>query len=355
MTASQVRLALVGYGYWGPNLARNMANDAHAVLAAICDRDTTRLKELKALYPGVDFETSYEALLKRPDIDAVVLATPSGMHYQQTKAALEAGKHVMVEKPLAHETREAVELTEIAARKSLVLMVGHTYLFNNLVHEVKRRIDAGELGEVFYVYSQRLNLGRFRADSDVAWTLAPHDISTINLWFGAKPVRVSARGHSYIHRQSGVAEVAYIHLEYENGRSANLHLSWLDPQKRREMVVIGSERMLVYDDMNTEAHLRIYDKSAAAEHQRPIADYVDFSTRLRAGDLVIPNLRVIEPLRTEISHFVECVRDGSRPIADGVNGTEVVAVLEAVSRSMAEDGRSVHVNYPWSSRSAAAE
>jgi predicted dehydrogenase len=355
MSMSNIRLALVGYGYWGPNLARNMANDPNGTLAVVCDRDASRLKQITPLYPGVEFESSFEALLARKDIDAIVLATPSGLHYQQTKAALEAGKHVMVEKPLAHETREAVELTEIAARKKLVLMVGHTYLFNNLVHEVKRRIDAGELGEVFYVYSQRLNLGRFRADSDVAWTLAPHDISTINLWFGAKPVRVSARGHSYVHRGSGVAEVAYIQLEYEGGRSAHLHLSWLDPQKRREMVVIGSERMLVYDDMNTEAHLRIYDKSAEAEHQRPIADYADFATRLRAGDLVIPNLRVIEPLRTEISHFVECVRDGGRPIADGVNGTEVVAALEAVSRSMAEEGRTVTVSYPWPDRSAAAE
>ena len=220
---------------------------------------------------------------------------------------------------------------------------------------MKRRIDAGELGEVFYVYSQRLNLGRFRPDSDVAWTLAPHDISTINLWFGAKPVRVSARGHSYIHRGSGVAEVAYIHLEYEGGRAAHLHLSWLDPQKRREMVVVGSERMLAYDDMNSEAHLRIYDKSAEANHQGPIADFADFSTRLRAGDLVIPTVRLIEPLRTEIGHFVKCVRDGSRPLADGVNGTEIVAALEAVTRSMADDGRWVQVNYPWAGRSAAAE
>ena len=256
MAASKVRVALVGYGYWGPNLARNLAGDPAAQLVLICDRDAERAKKIASLYPGVAFECSLDAALARKDVDAVVIATPSGLHFQHAKLALSAGKHVMVEKPLAHDVAEAVELASLAASKGLVLMVGHTFLFNNLVHEVKRRIDADELGEVFYVYSQRLNLGRFRVDSDVVWTLAPHDISILNLWFGGRPKRVSGRGHSYIHRASGVAEIAYVHLEYDEGRSAHLHLSWLDPQKRREMIVVGSKRMLVYDDMNGDEHRR---------------------------------------------------------------------------------------------------
>lgn len=346
MTASKLRLALIGFGYWGPNLARNMATAKDAALAVICDRDPARAKTVATQYPGTEYMDDLAAVLARPDIDAVVIATPSGLHYAQARQALAAGKHVMVEKPLAHTTAEAAELAALADARGLTLMVGHTFLFNNLVHEVKRRIDGGELGEVFCVYSQRLNLGRFRADSDVAWTLAPHDISIINLWFGAPPERVSARGHTYIHRGSGVAEIAYVHLDYPNNRSAHLHLSWLDPQKRREMVVVGSSRMLVYDDMNADAHLRLYDKRAEAEHHRAMADFADFNTRLRAGDLVIPNLRLIEPLKTEIAHFVMCAREGRRPVADGRNGLEIVAALEAASRSMAEDGRTIEINYP---------
>lgn len=351
---NKIRIGLVGAGYWGPNLARNIAANREAELTVICDRDAGRAGKL-ATATGAEVETSFEAMLARRDIDAVVIVTPSAMHYSHAKAALLAGKHVMVEKPLAHETREAVELTALAARTGRVLMVGHTFLFNNLVHEVKKRIDAGELGEVFCVYSQRLNLGRFRADSDVAWTLAPHDISIINLWFGDRPTRVSGRGHTYIHRNRDIAEIAYIHLEYAGGRSAHLHLSWLDPQKRREMVVVGSERMLVYDDLNSDAHLRLYDKRAEAEHQSAIADFADFTTRLRAGDLVVPNLQLKEPLRAEIEHFVSCIQKGTRAIADGVNGIEVVAVLEAISRSMADDGRFATVEYPAEITALAAE
>ncbi|MGE0734859.1 MAG: Gfo/Idh/MocA family protein [Alphaproteobacteria bacterium] len=346
MTASKLRIALIGYGYWGPNLARNLANAKDAELAVICDRDAGRQKAIAALYPKVEFETDLAATLARRDIDAVVIATPSGLHYAQAREALAAGKHVMVEKPLAHSTAEALDLATLAEARRLTLMVGHTFLFNNLVHDVKRRIDAGELGEVFYVYSQRLNLGRFRSDSDVVWTLAPHDVSVLNLWFGAAPTRVSARGHTYIHRRSNVAEIAFVQLEYPGNRSAHLHLSWLDPQKRREMVIVGSERMLVYDDMNSEAHIRLYDKRAEAEHHRTMTDFADFTTRLRAGDLVIPNATLVEPLKTEIAHFVACAREGKRPIADGRNGVEIVAALEAMSRSMADDGRPVAVETP---------
>ena len=343
---SKIRIALVGVGYWGPNLARNIAQCPAAELAGICDRDGKRAAQMAATYAPAFAETDLNATLARPDVDAIVLATPSGLHFEQAKAALEAGKHVMVEKPLAHSAAEARVLDDLAKAHGRTLMVGHTFLYNNIVHDVKRRIDGGELGKVLYVYAQRLNLGRFRTDSDVVWTLAPHDVSILNFWFGARPVRVSARGHAFVHPRANVAEVAFVHFEYPDGRVAHLHLSWLDPQKRREMVVVGSERMLVYDDMNSDAHIRLYDKRAEAEHQSGNIYFADFTTRLRAGDLVVPNVRLVEPLKVEIAHFADCIATGKTPRTDARHGTEVVAALEAASKSMAAGGESVTVAYP---------
>jgi predicted dehydrogenase len=340
-----IKVALVGVGYWGPNLARNIAQCLDATLIGICDRDANRARKAAAAYPGAFADTEFAATLARPDVDAVVLATPSGHHFAQAKSALEAGKHVLVEKPLANSVGEATELAAIAKERNCVLMVGHTFLFNNIVHDVKRRIDNGDLGRVLYVYAQRLNLGRFRNDSDVVWTLAPHDLSILNWWFDSRPKFVSARGHTYIHPASKVAEIAFVHLEYPEDRVAHLHLSWLDPQKRREIVVVGSERMLVYDDMNSDAHIRIYDKRAEAEHQSGNIDFADFTTRLRAGDLVIPNVRLIEPLKVEVAHFVECIIGGKTPRTDAAHGAAVVAALEAISRSMAENGRTFEIEY----------
>ncbi|MBX9829351.1 MAG: Gfo/Idh/MocA family oxidoreductase [Xanthobacteraceae bacterium] len=344
--SDKVRVALVGVGYWGPNLARNIGQCPGARFAGVCDRDGARAKSAAAPHQGAFADTNFAATLARPDVDAVVLATPSGLHYEQTKAALQAGKHVMVEKPLAHTAQEATELVQLAAKANRVLMVGHTFLYNNVVRDVKRRIDGGELGTVRYIYAQRLNLGRFRTDSDVMWTLAPHDVSILNMWLDARPVRVSARGYSYIYPKSGVAEVAFVHLEYPDGRSAHLHLSWLDPQKRREMVIVGSDKMLVYDDGNPDAHIQLYDKKAEAEHQGELKDFADFTTRLRAGDLVIPNIRLVEPLKVEIAHFIECIAQGKKPITDGVHGLDVVTVLECASRSMAADGKFLDIEYP---------
>jgi predicted dehydrogenase len=342
----KVRIALVGVGYWGPNLARNIGQCPGARFIGVCDRDAARAKSAAAPHQGAFADTDLAATLARPEVDAVVLATPSGLHYEQAKQALAAGKHVMVEKPLAHTSQEAAELVQLAAKAKRVLMVGHTFLYNNVVRDVKRRIDSGELGDVRYIYAQRLNLGRFRTDSDVMWTLAPHDVSILNMWLDARPVRVSARGYSYIYPKSGVAEVAFVHLEYPGGRSAHLHLSWLDPQKRREMVIVGSDKMLVYDDGNPDAHIQLYDKKAEAEHQGQLSDFADFTTRLRAGDLVIPNIRLVEPLKVEVAHFVDCVANAKKPLTDGVHGLEVVAALESASRSMAADGKFVDIEYP---------
>jgi predicted dehydrogenase len=351
MKETKLRVCQVGCGYWGANVVRNLVACERIELAALCDRDAARVGQFARRHGVAKVYQDLDAALADPAIDAIVLVTPSGQHYAQTRAALEAGKHALVEKPLADTVEQASELAALADRTGLTLMVGHTFLYNNVVHAVKRYIDNGELGEVFYAYSQRLNLGRFRRDSDVVWTLAPHDVSILNFWFGSRPRRVSARGRDYVHKGRGVAEVAFAELDYADGRSAYLHLSWLDPQKRREMVVVGSQKMLIYDDTNSDAHIRLYDKRAEAQHQSEAADFADFTTRLRAGDLVIPNIRLSEPLAFEIDHFAECALTKARPRTDGWHGVEVVAALEALGRSMREGGAPVDVAYP----AAAAE
>lgn len=344
--AYPVKTLMLGHGYWGPNLLRNLAGNAKCELVGLCDvREEARAKAA-TIYAGLATFADYDDALASAGADAVVVATPSGLHVEQVRAALEAGKHVFVEKPLAETVEDAVTLRDIAGAGKRTLMVGHAFLYNNLVHDIKARIDAGELGEIYYVYSQRLNLGRFRQDSDVVWTLAPHDVSIINYWFGDRPVSVRARGHAYVHRTLDVAEVCYADMDFADGRSANLHLSWLDPQKRRDMVVVGSKKMLVYDDMNSDAHIRLYDKSAEAEHQSELQGFADFATRLRAGDLVVPNIRLKEPLGAEIDHFLTCVQTGETPRTDADHAIDVTAVLEAMTRSMRNGGAAETVRYP---------
>ena len=343
MTADALRICHVGIGYWGPNLMRNVAANTNAELAAVCDLRAESLQNASEKYPDAKLYDDLGMALADPEIDAVIIATPSGLHYEQAKAALTAKKHVFVEKPLAETVSEALELTRLAKFVERVVMVGHTFLFNNIVHEVKRCIDSGELGDIFYAYSQRLNLGRFRTDSDVMWTLAPHDVSILNYWFDTSPDVVRATGQAHIHPDIGVAEICFANLEYPQGRSAHLHLSWLDPQKRREMVVVGSKKMLVYDDMNAEAHIRIYDKSAEAQHHSAISDFADFTTRLRAGGIVSPQVQLVEPLSVEIAHFVDCCRTGAVPRTDGRHAVDVIAVLEAMEQSMKANGMPTNV------------
>ena len=325
---------------------RNVAASARAELGAFCETDPQTLKRVAERYPKAKAYSDLDTALADTSIDAVMIASPSSLHHAHASKALEAGKHVFVEKPLAETVEHALELTNKASVTNRILMVGHTFLYNNLVYDVKSRIVSGELGDVFYAYSQRLNLGKFRTDSDVMWNLAPHDVSILNYWFDGRPVTVSARGQKYVARRSKIAEVCFAQLDYADGRSANLHLSWLDPQKRRDMVVVGSKKMLVYDDLNAEGHIRIYDKSAEAEFQNESTDYADFTTRVRAGDLVIPNIRLTEPLSVEIDHFVTCIVENNRPRTDGYHGIEVTAVLQALACSMAADGVTVQVEYP---------
>jgi predicted dehydrogenase len=326
---------------------RNLAENPRVDLVAACDRDESVRQRISNKYPAIVLYDSIEEMLtQEPGLDALIISTPAGFHFSHAQVALSAGKHVFVEKPMACSVREALELVETAKRVNRKLMVGHTFLYNNIVHEVKNRIDSGELGDVHYAYSQRLNLGQFRKDTDVLWTLAPHDISVLNYWFDSRPQQVSARGITCIAKESNVAEVCFAQLDYPAGQSVQLHLSWLDPQKIRQMVLVGSKKMLIYDDVNVDRHIQIYDKRVEREYRKPTDDFADFTTRLRAGDLTIPNVRLVEPLAKEIEHFVECVLADKNACTDGIHGLEVVAVLEAMSQSMSQGGIPMPVRYP---------
>ena len=350
---SQARVGVVGAGYWGPNLIRNLAELPRSPLAAVADRDPARLESARARYPQVRFYGDLDELLADSEVNAVVLATPAELHERHAMAALAAGKHVFVEKPLATTSDGCRRLAAEAERLGKVLMVGHTFLHNDAVRWVKERIDAGDLGDVLYLYSRRLNLGQVRQDVNVAWNLAPHDVSIMLYLLGQRPARVTCHGQSFL--QKGVEDVALLVLEFDETatgarRAAHIHVSWLDPNKVREVVVVGSKKMIVYDDVDADHMIRVYDKGVdrrpAQEDPRERLDsFGEFKLWLRWGDLTVPKLRVSEPLRNEMAHFVRCVETGERPLTDATNGLEVVRVLEAADQSLRAGSTPVDISW----------
>jgi predicted dehydrogenase len=334
-----VRLALVGLGYWGPNLARNLAVLDGAELVALCDSNEERLRRIGRQYPSARLVSSFEDVLADDAIDAVVIATPVDTHFNLCRAALAAGKHVMVEKPLATSSAECETLIELAGEQGRTLMVGHVFVYNAAVNKVKEYIDAGEIGEVYYVYSQRLNLGQVRHDVNAMWNFAPHDLSIMCHWFGTEPTNLTARGHSYI--QPGIEDVVFLNMEYPGGILASVHISWLDPLKVRRMTIVGSEKMVVYDDVSADAKVTVYDRGVtkqlidkAEASLGSYRTYGEFQLLLRAGDVLIPKLDFVEPLKIECQHFVDCIRTGETPVSDGRQGLWVVRALEAAQRSL---------------------
>jgi predicted dehydrogenase len=326
-----LNLAQAGYGYWGRNLLRAFASVKGAKLVAACDNAAEARAALANDYPALDVAESYPALLTRPDLDAVIVATPADQHYDQVKRALEAGKHVFVEKPMSRTVAEAKELIELAERQRRILMVGHTFLFNDAVRWVKDYINRGELGEVYYAYFQRLNLGRVRQDVDALWNLAPHDISIAQYWFGEKPISVNLSGASFL--QPGIDDVSFLSLRYPSGRFAHVHVSWIDPSKTRRAVIVGSAKMVLYDDTSPDQRIVVYDKGIDRKKlDTALGEYKtfdQFQLVQRAGDVWIPYIKFREPLRLEAEHFVECATQGKRPLTDGQNGLDVVEALVA--------------------------
>jgi predicted dehydrogenase len=346
-----VNVALVGLGYWGPNLARNLDRVAGGKLHMLCDARAERLAQFQSQYPSAQVTTDYDAVLGSERLDAVVLATPAHTHFELAKAALQAGKSVMIEKPMAQTGAQCRELMALAENNRLTLMIGHVFLYNAAVRKVKEYIQSGELGEIYCIYSQRLNLGRVRQDVNALWNFAPHDLSILSYWLEAPPQQVIARGYSYL--QPDVEDVVFMTLDFPNGVSANVHVSWLDPHKTRLMTVVGSEKMVVYDDVSADTRIMLYDKGVTRRlNGSQPADtlslgryetFGEFQLLIRAGDVLIPKLDFVEPLKVECQHFVECVRSGQPPLTDGYNGLHVVQALEAAQQSMHQNGAPVRV------------
>ena len=333
-----VTIGLIGYGNWGPNLARNFFQLPEANLVAVCDLNEERLGHIRRYYPLCEVTRDHTDLLDNPGIDAIAIATPARTHYSLAKDCLRAGKHVLVEKPPALASEECQELVEIAAERRKVLMVGHTFIYNAAVNKLKEYVTNGEMGDVCYIYSSRLNLGVIRRDVNALWNFAPHDISILLYLLDAEPYRVSARGFSYV--QDGVEDVVFMTLDFPSGVGANVHMSWLDPNKVRRMTVVGSEKMVVYDDVNTDAKIQVYDKGIKKEslHLGNVKGFGEFQLLVRTGDVIIPKIDFVEPLKVECAHFIECIREGKIPLTDGTEGLRVVRILEAAQKSMDSGG-----------------
>lgn len=338
-------VALVGYGYWGPNVARNLAALPDAELRTVCDADGDRLAEAARHQPRARCVTSFDDVLADPAIDAVVVATPATSHAELTRRALAAGKHALVEKPLAMSADECRELGSLATDRGLTLMVGHTFLYNAAVRWLRDHVRGGDLGEVLYVYTNRLNLGRVRTDVNALWNLAPHDLSILAYVLDELPVAVTAQGRGYV--RNDVEDVVFVTLEFASGCIAHVHVSWLDPRKVRQVTVVGTEKMVVYDDVDVDARIKVYDKgidlvsSPEAPGTRRHESFGEFQTVVRTGDVLIPRVETREPLRVQCEEFVDAVATRRPPLTDATHAASVVAVLEAASASLAKGGERI--------------
>ena len=341
-----IKLNCVGLGHWGPNLVRNFVTAPEATVRAVCDISEQRLNLLRRNIPSVQiFSTDPEATVTDPEADAVVIATPVSTHYELTKKALLAGKHVLVEKPLCRTVAEGRELIELAEQAGKVLCVGHIFLFNNGVRAVRNLIRSGELGKIQYVCSVRTNLGPFRTNVNAFWDLAAHDLSIFNYWLGAMPVEVTASGAAYLN--ASVENVVLANFKYPSHVLAHVHASWLNPRKVREITVVGEHEMVVWNDMDLNEPLRIYHKSVNIEREPVYSDtFGQFRMQIRNGDIVIPNVGGQEPLAAECKHFLDCVAGRVTPVNGARDALWVVAALEAADRSIREKSAVVPVTDP---------
>jgi predicted dehydrogenase len=347
----EVGVAVVGYGYWGPNLARNVVATPGARLVAICDRDVDRRRSAEVAHQSAVVTEDWDALLADRDVDAVIISLPVALHHPYALAACQAGKHVLVEKPLARSVAECDELIAAAERSRSTLMVGHTFEFNAAVELIAQYIRSGELGDPYYVVMRRANLGIVRDDENVLWSLAPHDISILIHWLQRAPLRVHATGLARL--RPGIEDVAFLSIAFEENIIGHVHCSWLDPNKIREATVVGSRKMAVYDDTSPDMKVRLYDKGIV--RQTSLGRYETFSRfqmLARSGDILVPKVEFREPLANEIRHFVDCIIERRPPLTDGLNGRRVVAVLEAAQRSLENDGASEPVAGVRTSRAA---
>jgi predicted dehydrogenase len=336
---TKVRVAVVGAGSWGRNHVRTVAGMAEAELAAVCDVDAKRLGQVRRQFPSVRVTPRLDEALD--GADAVVVATPAIHHAEVATAAIERGLPVLVEKPFALSAAEARGVAELAERKGVPVVTGHLLLFHPALERLREMITAGELGPVYYLYSQRVNLGQVRPDENALWSFGPHDVSVARFLLGERPRTVSARGHSYL--QPGIEDVVFLTLEFGSGAMAHVQMSWLDPHKERRLTVVGANRMVVFDDMQPREKLKVFDKGV----DRP-PEYRSFgeSLAVREGDIFIPRIPNVEPLTAELKHFLAVARGQERPRVTAWDGVEVVEILEVASASLKGDGRAMALGAP---------
>jgi predicted dehydrogenase len=338
--ADKITVAVVGCGYWGPNLVRNFLSLQHCRVKWVCDRDPKRLAHMKELYPSVEAVKEFEPIVWDEETDAVVIATPVNLHYELARKSLEAGKHTFVEKPMAQTAEQANELVQLAARRKVTLMVGHTFIYSAPVRRIKEIIKARDIGEVQYISSRRLNLGLFQKDINVAWDLAPHDISIILYLLGKTPLSVNCQGKAHVHKD--IEDVTNMTLDFEDGGFATIHSSWLDPNKVREMIIVGSKRMIVYDDNEPLEKIKIYDKRV--ETPPHYDTFAEFHYSYHYGDMYAPYIKQVEPLKVECQHFLDCIQTGKIPETSGLDGLRVIQILEASSLSLKNGGGRVEID-----------
>lgn len=329
-----IQVGVVGCGYWGPNLIRNFSGLPGARLKAVCDRDEGRLQHIHNLYRETETYTDFDRFLTETHLDAVVVATSVALHFPMAKAAILAGKHVLVEKPLATSSEQCEELIDLARRQGVVLMAGHTFLYSPVVRRIKQVVDSGDIGEVRYISARRLNLGLFQKDINVTWDLAPHDLSIILYILGEFPHRVNCCGSYNVSPR--VQDVTSLWLGFSRNRSAIVQSSWLDPRKTREMTIVGSRRMVVYDDTASLEKIRIFD--ARVDSPPHYDTFAEFHYAYHYGDVYVPYVKQEEPLRLECQHFLDCIRTGQQPLSDGHQAHQLVRILEASSQSLLQGG-----------------
>lgn len=335
-----VNIAVTGYGYWGPNLARNFAQTPGACLAAICDLSEANLAKAKSLYPNTALTTDFDALIADPGIDAVVIATPVSTHAPLAVKALEAGKHVLVEKPLAESSAEAKRVVDAAKAAGKVLLVDHTFVYMGAVQKVRDLIQSGELGDLYFFDSVRVNLGLFQHDVSVIWDLAVHDLSIAGYWLPGAPKAVSCTAAAHV---DGLPhDVAYLTLIYDNNLIAHIHVNWLSPIKLRTMLVGGSNKMVVFDDLDPVEKIKVYDRGIVKKEDLVGTNQVPLAYR-RTGDIWMPQFDMTEALKVEAQHFVRCITEGEKPRTDGEAALRIVRILEAAEQSMKLNGQAVEL------------
>lgn len=333
-----VRVGVVGCGYWGPNIIRNFSALRDCELRVICDSNAGRLEPFGRRYPSARTEGDFAAMIADPELDAVAICTPVHTHYPLAKAALEAGKHVLMEKPLTHSSESAQTLVDLAKDRGLTIMVDHTFIYSGAVQKIKSIIDSGEIGDILYFDSVRINLGLFQHDINVVWDLAPHDLSIMDYLLGRAPVWVSAIGSKHFGK---LENLAYLSMKFDDSLIAHFHVNWLAPVKLRSTVIGGSKRMIVYDDLAPSEKIKVYDKGVTVngdktERDKVLIDY-------RTGDMFAPKIDKTEPLEAVCRHFVECIQNGTTPLTDGEAGLRVVRILEAAQRSIERNGERVNL------------